>query len=105
MNAFPSPRDPKTGSDDKGMTLRDYIAIKAMQSLIRENEGRFPMDEIVRASWQFADEMLIARDLWHQHQNCALLSVIVIQKMESFFYIHIKKLSFSNGGNTHPQDK
>jgi hypothetical protein len=63
MNAFPSPRDPKTGSDDKGMSLKDYFAAHAMQSLIRENEGRFPMDEIVRASWQYADEMLIARDL------------------------------------------
>ena len=63
MNAFPSGHDPKTGVADKGMKLRDYIAIKAMQALIRENNGRFPMDEIVRASWQFADEMLIVRNL------------------------------------------
>ena len=63
MNAFPSGHDPKTGTADKGMKLRDYIAIKAMQALIRENDGRFPMDEIVRASWQYADEMLIVRNL------------------------------------------
>jgi hypothetical protein len=63
MNAFPNVHDPKTGSMSHGMSLRDYFAAKAMQALIRENEGRFPMDEIVKASWQFADEMLIARDL------------------------------------------
>jgi len=63
MNAFPSPRDPKTGSDDKGMTLRDYFAAKAMQALIVEDDGRFPIDQVVRAAWQYADEMLRARDL------------------------------------------
>ena len=63
MNAFPSPRDPKTGSDDKGMSLRDYFAAKAMQALIVEDDGRFPIDQVVRAAWQYADEMLRARDL------------------------------------------
>ena len=36
MNAFPSPRDPKTGSDDKGMSLKDYFAAHAMQAMIAE---------------------------------------------------------------------
>ena len=63
MLAFPNGHNPKTGTMEHGMTLRDYFAAKAMQALIRENEGRFPMDEIVKASWAFADEMMIVRNL------------------------------------------
>ena len=49
MNAFPSPRDPKTGSDDKGMSLRDYFAAKAMQPVV---------DDFLASGWSFANEDL-----------------------------------------------
>ena len=62
MNAFPSPRDPKTGSDDKGMSLRDYFAAKAMQS-IKETSRNTPYEDIAKCAYQMADEMLKARDL------------------------------------------
>lgn len=67
--AFPSAHDPKTGVAQIGMTLRDYIAIKAMQSLIKEADNRFPMNEIVRVSWEFSDEMIKARDETPRHSN------------------------------------
>lgn len=63
MYAFPSGHNPKTGTQESGMTLRDYMAAKAMQALISEDDGRFPIDQVVRAAWQYADEMLKARDL------------------------------------------
>ena len=34
MYAFPSGHNPKTGTQESGMTLRDYFATKAMQSLL-----------------------------------------------------------------------
>ena len=65
MNAFPSPRDPKTGSDDKGMSLRDYFAAKAMQSLIiRDGEHVDFLEVITATAYQYADDMLRERDLW-----------------------------------------
>jgi len=34
MYAFPSGHNPKTGTQESGMTLRDYFAAKAMEQLI-----------------------------------------------------------------------
>ena len=42
-----------------GMTLRDYMAAKAMQALI-DNDGLF--SEIPRQAYKLADAMLEARD-------------------------------------------
>jgi len=63
MNAFPSPRDPKTGSDDKGMSLRDYFAAHAMQGMIAEPSLKATPDEFAQKAYQIADAMLKARDL------------------------------------------
>jgi hypothetical protein len=65
MNAFPSPRDPKTGSDDKGMTLRDYFAAKAMQGLFSHKPWNivYTPEDLAKESYQMADAMLKARGL------------------------------------------
>jgi len=64
MNAFPSPRDPKTGSDDKGMSLRDYFAAKAMQGLLTaEIVGEYTNEHVAEIAYRIADAMLEARDL------------------------------------------
>lgn len=55
--------------DYPGMSLRDYFAAKAMQSLIAlapsmNKDGLTPaeaMDMIVASAWQFADAMIIER--------------------------------------------
>ena len=44
---------------DRGMTLRDYFAAKAMQALI-DNDGLF--SEIPTQSYKLADAMLKARE-------------------------------------------
>ena len=64
MKAFPyQHKNPTSGltTESEGMTLRDYFAIHAMQALIKETDNRFPMEDIVRASWEYADEMLKTR--------------------------------------------
>jgi hypothetical protein len=63
MNAFPSPRDPKTGSDDKGMSLKDYFAAHAMQAMIAEPSLKATPDEFAQKAYQIADAMLKARGL------------------------------------------
>jgi hypothetical protein len=65
MNAFPSGHDPKTGTADKGMKLRDYIAAKAMQGLFAHKPWQqiYTPEDIAKESYQIADAMLKARDL------------------------------------------
>ena len=63
MNAFPSPRDPKTGADDKGMSLRDYFAAHAMQGMIAEPSLKATPQEFAERAYMVADAMLKARDL------------------------------------------
>ena len=66
MNAFPSPRDPKTGSDDKGMSLRDYFAAKAMQGAMSGCATRGEVviySNLAGLSYEMADAMMKARDL------------------------------------------
>ena len=47
---------------DKGMTLRDYFAAKAMQGMLSENSGiRYPTDELAKFAYAVADEMMKAR--------------------------------------------
>ena len=61
MKAFPSPNDPKTGTLQLGMELRDYFAAKAMQGLLA-SDVEASMPEFARRSYQIADEMLEARN-------------------------------------------
>ena len=45
----------------RGMTLRDYLAAKAMQGLLA-SDVEASMPEFARRSYQMADEMLEARN-------------------------------------------
>jgi len=47
------------GLGNRGMTLRDYMAVKAMQALI-DNDGLF--SEIPTQAYALADAMLAARE-------------------------------------------
>ena len=47
---------------DRGMTLRDYFAGRAMQGMLSENSGiRYPTDELVDFAYKVADAMMKAR--------------------------------------------
>jgi hypothetical protein len=66
MQAFPfQHKDPTTGLTNisTGMTLRDYFAAKAMNSLISDPDWRSDMvwHETAYAAYQMADAMLKAR--------------------------------------------
>jgi hypothetical protein len=68
--AFPSGHDPKTGTAQFGMNLRDYFAAKAMvhfladkyvfQECQDENKNMFPL--VCSLSYEVADAMMKARD-------------------------------------------
>ena len=55
--AFPCPTI--SIGQHQGMTLRDYLAAKAMQGLM---DAAMPMPEIAGAAYEMADAMLEARD-------------------------------------------
>ena len=57
--AFPNESNAGNIWNDKGMTLRDYMAAKAMQALI-DNDGLF--SEIPTQAYAIADAMLKARE-------------------------------------------
>jgi len=59
--AYPSPRWEGWGSPQEGMTLRDYFAAKAMQS-IRETAPATTYEHIAKYAYELADAMLKARD-------------------------------------------
>lgn len=60
--AFPSPTDGML--DNEGMTLRDYFAAKAMQSILAREDGRFTttLEFVGGKAYQYADAMLKARE-------------------------------------------
>jgi len=60
MNAFPNPHL----TDQLGMSLRDYMAAKAMQAFLSDPEWRQEMDlnETAFAAYRMADAMLKAGD-------------------------------------------
>ena len=60
MNAFPNPHL----TDQLGMSLRDYVAAKAMQAFLSDFEWRQEMDlnETAFAAYRMADAMLKARE-------------------------------------------
>ena len=64
MNAFPSGHDPKTGTADKGMKLRDYFAAKALQGMLAEPSLKATPQEFAERAYMVADAMLKERDLW-----------------------------------------
>jgi hypothetical protein len=47
-----------------GMTLRDYFAAKAMQSILAREDGKFTttLEYVGGKAYQYADAMLKARD-------------------------------------------
>ena len=47
---------------DRGMTLRDYFAAKAMQSVISSKNWTGNMEATVKDAYDFADLMLKARE-------------------------------------------
>ena len=59
MKAFPRPNT--IHPDDLGMDLRDYFAVRAMQSIIIYEEGEFNLVLIAEESYRMADCMMEAR--------------------------------------------
>ena len=67
MKAFPSPHDPKTGTMQLGMELRDYFAAKAMQAvLINSDKQSTRIDQVDEwvgnYAYTVADAMMKARE-------------------------------------------
>ena len=64
MYAFPSGHDPKTGTQQGGMKLRDYFAAKALQALMAEfrEDLDWNAHEEAKISYEIADAMMKARD-------------------------------------------
>ena len=64
QQAFPSTFHNGWGEPEKGMTLRDYFAAKALTGLLGAAELRDTLDgdEIALVSYLMADSMLKARD-------------------------------------------
>ena len=63
--AFPSTFHNGWGEPEKGMTLRDYFAAKAMQTLLIAQPKDWPMGfdvSVSVAAYQMADAMLKARN-------------------------------------------
>ena len=59
--AFPNESNAGNIWNDKGMTLRDYFAAKAMQFLLGYEESNFENDAEV--AYKMADAMLKAREV------------------------------------------
>ena len=66
--AFPSGHDPKTGTAQFGMNLRDYFAARAMQEFISEIPLVWSENTIIdintatKFAYKIADAMMKARD-------------------------------------------
>jgi hypothetical protein len=64
MYAFPSGHNPKTGTQESGMTLRDYFAAMAMQALLTNDKDAAASDSLIsKGAYEMADAMMKARDL------------------------------------------
>lgn len=57
LRAFPG-----TGYGDGDMTLRDYFAAKAMQSLLTSQEGFYYWEEVSAHAYRIADKMMEERN-------------------------------------------
>jgi hypothetical protein len=66
MKAFPyQHKNPTSGltTESEGMTLRDYIAIHAMQSLMWDKDLNLDTkSDVAEVAYAYADEMLKARE-------------------------------------------
>jgi hypothetical protein len=63
MKAFPSGHDPKTGTMQHGMDLRDYFAGQAIVGLIAiYGDDRSTIRDQAVAAYAIADELLLARE-------------------------------------------
>ena len=65
MYAFPSGHNPKTGTQESGMTLRDYFAAKAMQGTMTESNLGFTQEDYEKISkicYSIADAMIAERE-------------------------------------------
>jgi hypothetical protein len=63
MYAFPSGHNPKTGTQESGMTLRDYFAAKAMQALIwNQDVDLDSKEDVAEVAYAYAAVMMKARD-------------------------------------------
>jgi len=59
--AFPLPLGSETVEGQEGMTLRDYLAAKAMQGQLASGGASTFLDNIASRSYAIADAMLRAR--------------------------------------------
>lgn len=70
--AFPGEKDIRFGQTNdfnEGMTLRDYFAAKAIGGMLSGvgNYGfRYSWDEYATSSYELADAMLAARNVWNR---------------------------------------
>lgn len=63
MTVYQEPAFPNEVHFNPGMTLRDYFAAKAMQSLIAgESQGEWDDDATAKGAYRIADAMLRARE-------------------------------------------
>ena len=65
MYAFPSGHNPKTGTQESGMSLRDYFAAQAMASMVDlhglDEFGYINGKSVAMTAYAIADEMLKVR--------------------------------------------
>ena len=60
--AYPSPVDPKTGTNQLGITVRDYFAAKVLQGFLSSSEWTvLDHKDVAEGSYKIADAMMEAR--------------------------------------------
>ena len=65
MKAFPSNHDPKTGTMNLGMDLRDYLAARVVSGLVINyaiNLDDETVNGLAKTSYKIADALMRARD-------------------------------------------
>ena len=65
MKAFPSNHDPKTGTMNLGMELRDYLAARVVSGLVINyaiNLDDDTVNGLAKTSYKIADALMRARD-------------------------------------------
>jgi hypothetical protein len=60
--AFPRPASGSMQYAQKGMTLRDYFAAKALQGILTDAEIAMGISEIAELAYKYADAMMEARE-------------------------------------------
>jgi hypothetical protein len=62
MQAFPSNHNPRTGRQEEGMTLRDYIAVHALTVLIPLSQSPDDIPHLCKGAYNWADKFMEARN-------------------------------------------